>query len=185
MSYLQAKGLNYKSKGMIYGIENEPVVASLYKQYLLTLPDVKAVTVQEVGLIVDIDNTVLAASPDRIATVHYQNGNTEIRNVEIKCLESKQDVSPEVAIKDHQKETSFPFTEKNSLYEVKEKHKYWFQSQMQMGITKLPLTDFVIFTNLRFPILVLKVTFSSRWQYEIKPKLLAFHEKYIKDKRLQ
>ena len=187
VSYLQAKGLNYKStcKGMIYGIENEPVVASLYKQYLLTLPDVKAVTVQDVGLIVDVDNTVLAASPDRIATVHYQNGNTEIRNVEIKCLESKQDVSPEVAIKDHQKETSFPFTEKNSLYEVKEKHKYWFQSQMQMGITKLPLPDFVIFTNLRFPILVLKVTFSSRWQYEIKPKLLAFHEKYIKDKRLQ
>jgi len=36
----------------------------LYKEYLLTLPDVKAVTVQEVGLIVAIDNTVLAASPD-------------------------------------------------------------------------------------------------------------------------
>ena len=78
------------------------------------MPDVKAVTVQEVGLIVDID-TVLAASTDRIATVHYQNGNTEIRNVEIKCLESKQDVAPEVAIKDHQKEKRFPFTEKNSL----------------------------------------------------------------------
>ena len=72
---------------MIYGIENEPVVARLYKEYLLTLPDVKADTVQEVGLIVDIDNTVLAASPDRIATVHYQSGNAEIRNVEIKCLE--------------------------------------------------------------------------------------------------
>jgi len=47
-------------------------------------------------------------------------------NVKIKCLESKQDVSPEIAIKDHQKETYFPFMEKNSLYEVKEKHKYWF-----------------------------------------------------------
>lgn len=115
MSYLQANGLNYKSKGTIYGIENEPVVASLCKEYLLTSPDVKAVTVQEVGLIVNIDNTVLVASPDRIATVHYQSGNTKIRNVEIKCLESKQDVSPEVAIKDHQKETSFPFTGKNSL----------------------------------------------------------------------
>jgi len=51
-----------------------------------------------------------------IVTVHYQNGNTEIGNVEIKCLESKQDVSPEVVIKDHQKETSFPFhREKLSL----------------------------------------------------------------------
>jgi len=29
VSYLQAKGLNYKSKGMIYGIENESVVANL------------------------------------------------------------------------------------------------------------------------------------------------------------
>lgn len=47
---------------MIYGLENEPVIANLYKEYLLTLPDVKAVTVQEVGLIVDIDNTVVSCS---------------------------------------------------------------------------------------------------------------------------
>ena len=72
MSYIQAEGVNYKSKGMIYGLENETVIANLYKEYLLTLPDVKAVTVQEVGLIVDIDNTVVAASPDRVATIYYQ-----------------------------------------------------------------------------------------------------------------
>lgn len=185
VSYLQAKQLNYKSKSMIYGIENEPVAANLYKEYLLSLPDVKEVILQEVGLIVDKDNTVLAASPDRIATIEYQNGDIEHRNVEIKCLESKQDVSPTVAIKDHQKETSFAFMETNSFYEVKEKHQYWFQCQMQMGITTLPLTDFVIFTNFRYPILVLKVTSSSRWQYEIKPSLLAFHEKYIKSKNTQ
>ena len=155
----------------------EPVVANLYKEYLLTLTDVKAVTLQQVGLIVDIDNTFLAASPDRIATIHYQNGDTEKRNVEMKCLESKQDVSPEIAIKDHQKQTNFPLMVKKTL--LKEKHKYWFQSQMQMGITKLSLTDFVTFTNLIFPILALKVKFSSRWQYEIKSRLLAFHEKYI------
>ena len=135
VSYSQAKLFNYKTKGMIYGIENEPVAASPYKSHLLSLPDVKEVTVQEVGLILDKDDTVLAASPDRIATIVYHNGNVELRNVEIKCLESKQDVSPEVAIKDHQKEASFPFIEKNSHFEVKEKHKYWFQSQMQMGIT--------------------------------------------------
>ena len=132
VSYSQAKLLNYKTKGMIYGIENEPAAASLYKSHLLSLPDVKEVTVQGAGLILDKDDTVLAASPDRIATIVYYNGNVEHRNVEIKCLESKQDVSPEVAIKDHQKEASFPFIEKQSLFEVKEKHKYWFQSQMQM-----------------------------------------------------
>ena len=139
-------------------------------------------SVQEVGLILDKDDTVLAASPDRIATIVYHNGNVEHRNVEIKCVESKQDVSPEVAIKDHQKEASFPFIEKNSLFEVKEKHKYWFQCQMQMGITALPLTDFVVFTSSSYPILVLKVTLSFRWNDEIKPSLLAFHEKYIKNK---
>lgn len=185
VSYSQAKLLNYKTKGMIYGIENEPVAASLYKEHLLSLPDVKEVTVQEVGLILDKDDTVLAASPDRIATIVYHkfDGNVEHRNVEIKCLEWKQrDVSPEVAIKDHQKEASFPFIEKQSLFEVKEKHKYWFQSQMQMGITDLPLTDFVVFTSSRYPILVLKVTLSFRWNGEMKPCLLAFHEKYIKNK---
>ena len=83
-------------------------------------------------------------------------------------------------MKDHQKEASFPFIEKNSHFEVKEKHKYWFQSQMQMGITALNLTDFVVFTSSRYPILVLKVTLSFRWNDEIKPSLLAFHEKYIK-----
>lgn len=74
---------------MIYGIENEPVAANLYKSYLLSLPDVKEVTVQEVGLIMDKDDAVLAASPDRIATIVYHSGNVEHRNVEIKCLESK------------------------------------------------------------------------------------------------
>jgi len=61
---------------------------------------------------------------------------------------------------------------------VKEKCKYWFQTQMQMGITALPLTDFVVFTSSRYPILGLKVTQSFRWNDEIKPSLLAFHEKY-------
>jgi len=49
---------------------------------------------------------------------------------------------------------------------------------MQMGITALPLTDFVVFTSSRYPILGLKVTQSFRWNDEIKPSLLAFHEKY-------
>lgn len=74
---------------MIYGIENEPVAANLYKSYLLSLPDVKEVTVQVVGLILDKDDTVLAASPARIATIAYQNGNVE---------------------------HSFPFTEKKKLF---------------------------------------------------------------------
>ena len=112
LSYSQAKLLNYKTKGMIYGIENEPVAANLCKSYLLSLPDVKEVTVQEAGLILDKDDAVLAASPDRIATIVYHNGNVEHRNVEIKCLESKEDVSPEVSMKDHRKEASFPFIEK-------------------------------------------------------------------------
>ena len=107
---------------MICGIESEPVAANLYKEYLLSLPNVKEVTLQEVGLI--------AASPDRIATIEYQNGDIEHINVEIKCLESKRNVSPMIAIKDHQKDTSFPFMETNSFYKVKEKHKYWFQTQM-------------------------------------------------------
>ena len=67
VSYSQVKNLNYKSKGLIFGIENEPVAADMYNEYLLSLPDIKEVTVQEVGLIVDKENDVLAASPDRIA----------------------------------------------------------------------------------------------------------------------
>ena len=58
------------------------------------------------------DGTVRAASPDRIATIVYHNGNVEHRNGEIKCLESKQDVLSEVAINDHQKEASFPVIQK-------------------------------------------------------------------------
>ena len=34
---------------------NEPVAANLYREYLLSLPDVKAVTLEEVGPIVDTD----------------------------------------------------------------------------------------------------------------------------------
>ena len=35
VSYSQAKLLNYKNKGMIYGIQNEPVAANLYKSLLM------------------------------------------------------------------------------------------------------------------------------------------------------
>ena len=167
-------------QGLIFGVENEPVAADLYKEYLLSLPDIKEVTVQETGsIILDKDDDVLAASPDRIATIVYANGDIEYRNVEVKCLESKQDMSPETAINNHQKESSFPFIELNSVFVVKEKHKYWFQSQMQMGVSGISLTHFVTFTNNTFPVLVLKVTSSSRWEDEIKPSLIAFHEKYI------
>ena len=112
------------------------MAAELYKEYLSSLPDIKEVSVQEVGLIVDKENDILAASPDRIAAIVYTNGDIEHRNVEIKCLESKLDMSPESAIEDHQKESSFPFMERNSFFEVKEKHKYWFQPQMQMGLVE-------------------------------------------------
>ena len=77
---------------MIFGIENEPVGADFYKEYLLSLPDIKELTVQETGSILDKDDDVLAASPDRIATIVYANGDIEYRNVEVKCLESKQDM---------------------------------------------------------------------------------------------
>ena len=66
--------------------------------------------------ILDKDGTVRAASPDRIVTIVYHNGKVEHRNVEIKCLETKQDASSEVAIKDHQKEASFPVIQKKTLF---------------------------------------------------------------------
>ena len=83
-------------------------------------------------------------------------------------------MSPEAAIKDNQKESIFPAMEINSFFVVKERHKYWYQTQMQMG-SGIPFTDFVIFTklNVRFPVLLLKVTSSSRWEDEIKPSLIA------------
>ena len=62
----------------------------------------------------------------------YHNGNIEHRNAEIGCLEWKQDASPEVAIKDNQKEAIFPFTGK-ALFVKWRKNKFLFQSQMQMG----------------------------------------------------
>jgi len=40
VSYSQAKLFNYKTKGMIYVIENELVAATLYKSHLQTLPEV-------------------------------------------------------------------------------------------------------------------------------------------------
>ena len=56
----------------------------------------------------DKDDTVRGASLTELQPLStIYNGN-----VEIKCLESKEDVSPEVAIKDHQKEASFPFIKK-------------------------------------------------------------------------
>ena len=45
VSYSQAKHLNYKSKGLIFGIGNEPVATDLYKEHLLSLPEIKDLVV--------------------------------------------------------------------------------------------------------------------------------------------
>jgi len=77
------------------------VAADLYKEYLLSWPDIEEVTGQEVSLIVDKENDVLVTTPDRIATLVYASSGIE------------QDRSLETAIKDHQKENSFLFMEIN------------------------------------------------------------------------
>lgn len=158
----------------MYGNENEEAAA---QKYLLgELKKGKHINLKKCGLFVDVDHGQLAASPDRIVV---SGDGIPVGLLEVKCMYSHRTVSPQEAVVANQNKSNFPAKIINGKYILKTQHQYFYQIQMQMGVTKFPWCDFALFTSTEDDVLVIRVEFDQDFWNTIKPKLLHFHNENV------
>ena len=85
--------------------------------------------ISKCGLFIDEGTGVLAATPDRLATIDKEAA------IEVKCLSASRDVDPLAAVTARQKDSNFGFKLQDGQIVLKRKHKYFYQVQMQMALT--------------------------------------------------
>ena len=154
---------------MSYGIENEDAAVVKYVDAATV-----SLSIRECGLFVDTQNGQLAASPDRIATI-----DGEELVIEVKCLSSCRTMSPLDAIKLKQGESGFAFKLVNNGVSLKDKHPYYYQVQMQMGVTGLTQCHLIIFTSPEHDICTCEIAFDNLFWENMKAKLLDFHASFV------
>lgn len=157
---------------MAYGIEHEDIAAEMFEQKLKA--ENHEVNLRKCGLFISIENPVLAASPDRVGTI---DGEEVV--VEIKCLSASRDTDPKSAATKKQKDSNFAFRLIDNQLQVKQNHRYFFQVQMQMAVSRRQHAYMVIFTNESTPVEYTKVPFDEEFWAETQQKLLDFHSQYI------
>ena len=154
---------------MAYDIEHEDTAVVKYVDDA-TVP----LCIHECGLFVDTQNGQLAASPDRIATI-----DGEELVIEVKCLSSCRTMSPRDAFKLKQGESGFAFMLVNNGVSLKDKHPYYYQVQMQMGVTGLTQCHLIIFTSPEHDICTCEIPFDNLFWENMKAKLLDFHASFV------
>ncbi|XP_077552317.1 uncharacterized protein LOC144166675 [Haemaphysalis longicornis] len=120
----------------VYGLKNEALAVEAYEK-LMTFYD-KNVAVHETGLHVDATFSFIAASPDRLV----RDGDDE-GILEVKCPASKAGKTVFDACEDK----NFCSAIVDGEVQLKRDHPYFLQVQGQLGVTKKPWCDFVIWTD--------------------------------------
>ena len=156
---------------MKYGIDNEPLAIEKYKTQKSV--DGFDVEVSSCGLFIDTGYGQLAASPDGLVTDN--SASDKFGLIEVKCIYSCRDISPLDAVKSKGGTSAFPVKLHGDSIIMKESHSYYYQVQMQMGITGRKWCDFVLFTCATEEVLILHVYFDNNFWCRLKEKLLDFH----------
>lgn len=138
------------------------------KEAIKELEERENIKILECGLFIDQELNFLGASPDGIVK---DNDNIII---EIKCPSSCSNLFPNEAIL--QKKFNFWKTDKSSsiITEINRKHKYYYQVQGQLHITKKECCLFVLWTpkGIKVEKIYRDDTF---WEKEMKKKLKDFY----------
>ena len=153
---------------MQYGLENEDKACEMFASQM------EAVHIRKCGLFVCAEHGQLAASPDRVGEIA---GERVV--VEVKCLSGSRTMSPSEAVAQRQSKSDFAFRMVNKKISLKERHTYFYQVQMQMGITGIHTAYVVVFTHEGVPVEWTKVMFDTGFWNKKKEKLLDFHSQYV------
>ena len=154
---------------MRYGLENDDKAVELYLKQ-----STDNVSVRKCRRFVDTEHGQLAASPDRMGLL-----NDAQAIIEVKCLSASRSQTPWESVVAKQKVSHFAFKCVNNAIALKEKHQYYYQIQMQMGIRCVKQCFVIIFTNEKSPVGVAHVNFDLHIWKGMKEKLLDFHAAYI------
>ncbi|KAM7290119.1 hypothetical protein ISCGN_010131 [Ixodes scapularis] len=130
--------------------------------------------VTSTGLFVHAEYPFLAASPDGIVNEGGEQGL-----LEVKCPQSKENMTPEDACAD----SKFCSAMVGNVVTLKREHAYYYQIQGQLGVTGHSWCDFVIFTNaesLAKSISVERIYFDAKfWEGYLLPGLLYFYTRAV------
>ena len=158
---------------MRWGNTHEDDARRAYQQSLLVSDNSAAVSSS--GLVIDTTEPCLACSPDGM--VHLPGSPDSYGIVELKCPYT----AAEKGLTPHEAATSLKtffckLTNDRSL-QLKRNHEYYFQVQGQLGITRRPWCDFVVWTPKGMS--VERIHFDRIFWEEMKPKLVRFHREAI------
>lgn len=145
---------NLRTKGIVFGRMNETKAIKIYEER-------SNVAVEKCGFFICEAYPFLGASPDGLIG---ENGI-----IEVKCLESIKGKLIEALPK------NVCYTVEGDRVTLKRNHKYYYQVQGQLNITKREYCDFVIFTESDFSIeRIYKDT--NLWNDFLVPKLISFYK---------
>ena len=164
------------TKGMLYGQENEAIALAEYRRGAqLNSPNLKAI---KTGFWINSKFPELGCSPDGL--VLDPQSDVDIYGlVEIKCpyilqahsVKKFDDCLNSAQVK------RFCLERVNQELHLKHNHEYYYQVQMQLGVTGLKWCDFVVWSPK--DIFVERISFDSEFWGQVKCKLVEFHHSRI------
>ena len=161
-----------RSVHLQYGIENEDIAVQKFVKQMVN--NGSSCSINARGLFVEEGSGVLAATPDRLATI---DGEKVV--LEVKCLSASRELTPLAAVADRQKQNNFGFCLKDGQVILKKKHKYFYQVQMQMALTFTQKCYLIIFTNSAFNVEIINEAFEESFWKDIREQLLKFHSTHV------
>jgi len=153
------------SRYVEHGLKHEPIALQQYEKIIFTQkPPVK---VLKSGFVVWLDMPIVGASPDgRVVEFGCQN---HFGLAEVKCLETKFQVTPLEACQD----PSFFSEAVNGHCKLKQNHACYTQVHGQMGCSGASWCDFIVYT--KKGISVERIPFDAAYWATLKQKLKTYY----------
>ena len=130
------------------------------------------------GLVIDRENYVLGASPDR--KVIDMPDLSAFGIIEIKCFDEYKDIDPK-DICFIAKDSCLVFSD--GKVQLNKRHSYYDQIQMQLALTTQTCCDFVVYTSKC--LVIDRIRFDKDYWEELVPKMLNFYFTHILDQLIE
>ena len=161
---------------MEHGRICEPIARDIYQE-IMNVKLKREVIIRETGLVIQPYLFWLAASPDGMVSDIYDPNVFGI--IEIKCPESKRNMTPEEAVAD---KSFYVGVDENGIPFLKVGHSYGYYTQVQMAMGLCQTSYFVAYTYKGM--IIIRIPFDPDYFKRIVNKLSLFYKNHILPKRV-
>lgn len=155
----------FSTKATVWGCEHEKDALQAYKTQIMTSHSGLSVT--SCGFFICVEHPFLGASPDALAECNCCG----LGVVEVKCSLCAQESSIEEAVDGV---GSFCLERADGNLQLKRKHPYYYQIQLQIFVTKRSYCDFVVWTEEELH--VERIALDEDLMTEVLPKAETFYK---------